>query len=83
MSHVTWGTWGGSCESFDVGWGESCDVDTFVMSFQLQEEYLKMLTSAGIFDKEVAFNVLEIEISQSACRILLGCLASGNNEVRV
>lgn len=41
-----------------------------------------MLMSAGIFDKEVAFNVQEIEISQSASRILLGCLASGNKEVR-
>lgn len=40
-----------------------------------------MLVSAGVFDKEVAFTVLEIEISQSACRILLGCLASGNKEV--
>lgn len=48
---------------------------------QLQEEYLKMLMSAGIFDKEVAFTLQEIEISQSATRILLGCLASGNREV--
>lgn len=40
-----------------------------------------MLVAAGVFDKEVAFTVLEIEISQSACRILLGCLASGNKEV--
>jgi hypothetical protein len=63
----------------DVVW---CGVTWYdVVLFQLQEEYLKMLMSAGIFDKEVAFNVAEIEISQSACRILLGCLASGNNEV--
>ena len=48
---------------------------------QLQEEYLKMLMEAGIFDKEVAFTVVEIEISQSANRVLLGCLASGNKEV--
>ena len=40
-----------------------------------------MLMSAGIFDKEVAFTVVEIEISQSANRVLLGCLASGNKEV--
>lgn len=41
-----------------------------------------MLMASGIFEKEVAFTLLEIEISQSANRILLGCLASGNNEVK-
>ncbi len=40
-----------------------------------------MLTTAGLFDKEVAFTAQEVEISQSALRIFLGCLASGNKEV--
>ena len=40
-----------------------------------------MLTSAGLFDKEVAFTTQEMDITQSALRIFLGCIASGNKEV--
>ena len=40
-----------------------------------------MLAASGIFEKDTEFGQQEKDIAQSAIRILLGCVASGDKEV--
>ena len=48
---------------------------------QLLEKYLLMLTTAELFNSSIAGNGLELEIVQSAIRVLLSCVANENKDV--
>ncbi len=48
---------------------------------QLLEKYLIMLSTAQMFSTGMAGAGLELEIVQSAIRVLLSCVASDNKDV--